>query len=116
MYVKDWRFRLEHIIEAINRIQSYTRNLTYEEFSRDHRTIDAVALNFAILGEAARHIPTEIKEKNPSIPWSAMSAMRNITIHDYSRIDVGIVWQTIWDDLPSLPPLLRAILKMESEE
>lgn len=57
MLHRDWRFRIEDILEAISRIQSYTAGLTYEEFCQEQRTIDAVVRNFEIMGEAARHIP-----------------------------------------------------------
>jgi len=116
MSVKKWRFRVEHILESIERIWSYTEGLTYEEFSQDSRTIDAVIRNLALLGEAARHIPFEIQEKYRDTPWSAMKAMRNVLIHEYERIDQKIVWRTIWDDLPLLPPLLKNILDKEKDE
>jgi len=109
MPVREWKFRLEHMLEAIGRIQSYVEGMTYENFTQDSRTIDAVVRNFAILGEAVRHIPQHIQEKHPDVPWSAMAAMRNILIHDYERIDPEIIWRTILDDLPLLPGPLKAI-------
>lgn len=63
MLHKKWRFRIDDMIEAIERIVTYTKNLSLIEFSKDQKTIDATIRCFEILGEAARHIPTKIQGK-----------------------------------------------------
>lgn len=61
------RLYLEDIKDAIRKIESYTHNLSFDEFKKDTLTIDAVVRNLTIIGEAARNIPEEIKSKNPDI-------------------------------------------------
>lgn len=70
MYVQD-------MLLSISRIEEYTGELTFEEFSEDYRTIDAVIRNFEILGEASRNIPDAIKSAHPDIPWTEMYLLRN---------------------------------------
>ena len=64
---RNWRMRVEDILACIQKIKSYTRGLTYEQFSIDDKTVDAVIRNFEIIGEAAGNIPLEVQEKYPEL-------------------------------------------------
>ncbi len=65
MSPRDWKIRISDILECIQRITTYTQDMTQSEFQADQKTIDAVLRNLEIIGEAARLIP----EKSPnSIP------------------------------------------------
>ena len=88
------------IIEAGNKIISYTADLSFDDFVGDDKTIDAVIRNFEIIGEAANNIPNEIQEKYPDIPWSKMYRLRNIAIHHYHGIDYEMIWEISHNHLP----------------
>ena len=75
--------------------------------------MEAVTYNFAIIGEASRHVPVDITEQYPNIPWLDMRDMRNLVIHEYSAVNKHILWDTIIEDLPPLIPLLQDILDRE---
>ena len=81
--------------------------MSFETFNSDQKTVDAVLRNLEIIGEAARFIPSEIKEKRPDISWLAISGLRNVIVHEYFGISVQIIWQTIQEDLPSLKEKLK---------
>ncbi len=112
---RDWNLRIEDMIEAIERIQTYTQGMSYEEFSADTKTVDAVVRNFEVLGEAARHIPLEIQKSHPILPWSKIRGMRNLLTHEYFGISDLILWTTAVVDLKPLLPLLKAILATSSQ-
>ncbi|GAV22218.1 DUF86 domain-containing protein [Carboxydothermus pertinax] len=76
--------------------------MTYTEFIKDNKTIDAVVRNLEIIGEAANKIPNEITKHFPEIPWNAMRGIRNILIHEYFGINLEIIWETIQRDIPDL--------------
>ena len=116
MSFRLWRFRLQDILEAIARIQSYTQGMDVERLKADRKTLDAVERNFIIIGEAASHIPDEIAGRFTSVPWREMQDMRNIVVHAYWGVDIRRVWDTIQQDLPPLIPLLKAILDSESDD
>jgi uncharacterized protein with HEPN domain len=98
---RDWRLRIEDILEAAARIESYITGLTFEQFLTDRKTTDAVVRNLEVIGEAARHLVT-IQEDLPSdIPWADIAGMRNALIHAYFGVDLGIVWQTAIADVPA---------------
>jgi uncharacterized protein with HEPN domain len=103
-------------LEAIARIQSYTRGLTFDQFQLDRKTIDAVERNFILIGEAARHVPAEVTGRYPSVPWRNMRNMRNVVVHGYWGVDLERVWDAIQQDLPPLLPLLRQVLEQEKQD
>ena len=68
---------LDDIIDAIKRIEEYTEGLTYTQFAKDRKTVDAVIRNFEIIGEATKHIPERVRNKYPQVPWQDMAGMRD---------------------------------------
>jgi uncharacterized protein with HEPN domain len=96
--------------EAIERIQSYTSGMAREELESDQRTLDAVVWNLTVLGEAARQVPDDVTDANPEIPWPQIRGTRNRIVHGYDRIDFGIVWEVIQQELAPLIPILDRIL------
>jgi uncharacterized protein with HEPN domain len=70
---RDSRLYLDDIFDAIEKIENYIEGLSFEEFSTDNKTSDAIVRNFEIIGEATKRIPLETKEKYPQIPWKMMA-------------------------------------------
>jgi len=87
--------------------------MTFEGFASDVKTVHAAAYEIGIIGEAARHIPDEVRKRYSHVPWEKMQAIRNVVVHEYFRIDVGILWQTLTENLSPLVPVLEEILKRE---
>lgn len=108
---RDWKLRIEDILDAIERIQRYTAGFDLEGFTADQMTIDAVVRNIEIIGEAARYIPVEVERRHQGIPWATMRGIRNRLIHGYAEVDVDIIWRTCRDNLPPVVPLLRQVLQ-----
>lgn len=111
MSFKDWRVRIEDILEAISRINRYTAGLSMAQFVADDRTVDAVVRNLEIVGEAARRLPPHVVERHRDVPWSRMAEMRNILVHEYHSVDAGIIWNSVRNDLPPLIAPLKDMLK-----
>ena len=93
---------LEDILTSCERILEYTKNGSFQEFSSDIKTVDAVIRNFEIVGEASNLIPESIKEKYPEIDWHRIRGFRNRIVHDYFGVDLQIVWKIISDQIPNL--------------
>jgi uncharacterized protein with HEPN domain len=71
------------ILDSCSKILQYTDGVSFEEFLKDSKTIDAVTRNFEIIGEAANRLPEEFKENHPSIDWHRIRGFRNRIVHDY---------------------------------
>ena len=110
MSLRNWKFRLEDIIEALDRIFQYVQDLNYDSWLKDQKTIDAVVRNLEIIGEAAANLPQEIQDQFTDIPWYQMKGMRNILIHEYFGLDNEVLWKTVHNDLPLLKIKLQKIL------
>ena len=107
---RDWKLRIQDILESIAAVESYVVGMSFEEFVSDQRTIDAVVRRFSIIGEASNHVPEEICLANPHIPWVDMRAMRNFVVHEYFGVSEETLWDTIHDDLPGIVKPLQRLL------
>jgi uncharacterized protein with HEPN domain len=100
---------IEDMLESATKILDYTQNLSFEEFTQDSKTIDAVIRNFEIIGEAANRLPEDFKNKYPDIDWYRIRGFRNRIVHDYFGIDYGIVWEIRESFLPTLITTLKSL-------
>lgn len=116
MSYKDWRVRVDDMLEAIGKCSSYVEDMDMAAFVNDSRTIDAVARNLEIIGEAANRMPQDIRAENPLIPWERIGEMRHVLIHEYHSVDADILYRTVVDELPPLVPMLEAVLERGGHE
>ena len=79
--------RLNHMLEAIDRIFRFSEGLDYEGFSKNEMAQFAIIKNFEIIGEAAYHLSRELRESNVAIEWRKIIAFRHILVHDYYKIN-----------------------------
>ncbi len=107
---RDFKLRIEDILEAIEKALRYTKDMSFDNFAADEKTIDAVVRNVTVIGEAARHVPDEITSKHGEIPWAEMRDIRNVVVHEYFGVSTKILWETILNDLP---PLAEALKKLK---
>ncbi len=103
---RNWRLSLEDIVKSINAIQQCSKNITFEDFTKNQTILKAILYDFVVIGEATRNIPNEIQSRYSLIPWRLMGGMRNVVTHEYFQVDLSRVWETIQNDLPSLIPQL----------
>lgn len=101
---------IEDIIESGNKILEYTDNLSFDDFTKDSKTIDAVIRNFEIIGEAANRLTDDFKENHSEIDWHRIRGFRNRIVHDYFGIDYAIVWEIKNSFLPTLLLKLKQLI------
>jgi uncharacterized protein with HEPN domain len=98
------------ILDAIQKAAVFINGMSEPRFRGDEKTQYAVIRAIEIIGEASKRIPDDIRRRYPSIPWREMTGMRDKLIHNYSTVNLDVVWKTVVDDLPALEPLIRAAL------
>ena len=92
------------------RVLAYSQGVEREAFAADDMRYDATLRNLELLGEAATHVPDELRARAPGIPWRQVIATRNRLIHAYLGIDLDTVWSIVRDDVPALHRALIALL------
>jgi len=99
---RDDRVYLEHIRDAIDRIEQYTRGLDEPGFKGNLLIQDGVIRQLGIIGEAVKRLSDSYRAGHPGVPWQDIAGMRDKLIHDYFGIDIMTVWMTVQQDLPPL--------------
>lgn len=110
---KDPEVFLAHILESIQLIEEYSKNVTKAKFLNDRSTQDAIMRRLEIIGEAVKNLPAAYRAKHPSIPWKKISGMRDILIHEYFAVDLSLTWKVVKSELPIIKKKLSKILSSE---
>lgn len=106
---------LQDILLSICRIEEYISEQNLDSFKKDYKTVDAVIRNFEVIGEAAKNVPKEIKEKYSNIPWDEMYLLRNKVSHEYFGIDYDIIWDVAKNYLPENKTQIEGIIESEKQ-
>jgi uncharacterized protein with HEPN domain len=100
--------RLEDMRSALADIRALTGD-DRDAFLRDRTAQQAVAFNLAVLGEAARALSDDLRERHPEVPWREVIGQRHVVIHEYHRLDLDAIWNTASEDVPRLENQLERI-------
>lgn len=103
---------LGHILQAVERIDTYTGDMDEVGFLQNQMVQDAVIRNIEIIGEAARNIEKhhpEFASLHPDVPWEDVYLMRNRVSHGYFSVDLEVVWRTVQRDIPELAQQIRLL-------
>ena len=84
---RDWTLFLKDIQTHSKRIHTYTKDLSMQEFFKDRKTYDAVLRNIQIIGEAIKHLPSEVRKESNNVDWKKAAGMRDIVVHEYFGIN-----------------------------
>ena len=110
---RNYFMYLEDINTSMDRIAEYIDGLSFDEFKKDYKTVDAVIRNFEVIGEAAKNLPLEIRSKYEEVPWDEMYLLRNKVSHEYFGIDYEIIWDVATNYLPENKSQIEIILQRE---
>ncbi|MFH1209753.1 MAG: DUF86 domain-containing protein [archaeon] len=109
--MKDYKIFIEHILDSINKIETFSKGLTKEKFDKDELRQSAIIRQLEIIGEATKNLSVDFTNKYPYIEWSSFARTRDKIIHHYFGIDLDIVWEIIKKDLPKLKENIKKILE-----
>ncbi len=111
MSKRDTTLLLDDMLQAALKIKKYTKDLDFNAFLKDDKTIDAVVRNFEVIGEVANRIESDFKENHPEIEWKRIRGFRNRIVHEYFGIDYEIVWAIIESYLDELIDWLNTLIE-----
>ena len=106
--MKDERVYINQMLEGVSKIEAFVSGLTQDEFEKDTKTQSAVILQLMFIGEISKKIGDETK-RSIDLPWKDIAGFGDMAIHNYFEVDLGIVWNTMQTDLPTLKKELLAL-------
>ena len=112
---RDWRMYLDDMISFAEKVLAYTEGVDRLRFEESGLTYDATVRNLELIGEAATHIPTSVRDFASDVQWREIISMRNRLIHGYLGIDNDTLWSVIQEDVPQLLGVLRKLKKAADE-
>ena len=112
MSEREWRFYVGDMIGFCEKVLAFTQGLQQAQFVAEAMRFDATVRNLELIGEAASHIPQDVRNAHPAIPWRMLMATRNQLIHGYLGLDNDILWSIVQTDVPVL---LRQLHTLDSE-
>jgi uncharacterized protein with HEPN domain len=110
------RLYIQDVIDNIDKIFTFTHGLSKEAFLSNEMATYAVTRAFEIIGEASNNIDKDTQRQNPHIMWRNIVSFRNFIIHEYSGLDLTIVWKTIHEDLPETRIQFEALYNTELQK
>lgn len=108
---------LEDILLSISDLEEFTKDLSFEQFISDRKTVLASRSALQVIGEASNKIPVNVRKEHTHIPWKYMIGLRNRIVHEYFGLRLKVIWEIIHKELPGLKPQIsQMIMKLKEDQ
>lgn len=106
---RQYELYLKDILEAIEKIERYTGDISRSEFGETEIILDAVMRNFQVIGDAVNELSEDFKAEHNQIEWRDVQDFRNVVVHKYWQVDKDIAWEIIQEKIPELKEKIMKI-------
>jgi uncharacterized protein with HEPN domain len=98
------------IYQSVEKIEEFTRGISFDQLLADERTKDAILRNLQVIGEASKNLPETLIADHPEVDWSGLAGVRDIVTHRYFRVDWHLLWTSVHEELPVLKIQIRDLM------
>jgi uncharacterized protein with HEPN domain len=113
---RDYRLYLDDILESSPRILEYSEHLHFKDFVGNKMAYDAILRNLEIIGEAAKNVPSPVRERYPKVEWRRIAGLRDVMAHTYYALDDETLWNIVQAQIPELREQVNEIIENEGNE
>ncbi len=114
--MKQLKPYLSHILEEAEYLLHDSAGLSYSEFENNETLKRSFVRALEVIGEAAKSIPGDFREKYPGIPWKDMAGLRDVLIHHYFGINYMLVWDVVKNKVPKLKDNVQTVISELEED
>ena len=108
---RDLNIYLKDALNAIEIIEGYTKKVDFKAFSKSSLIQDAVIRRFIVIGEAFSRYKHRLPEDDKNFPYVHAISMKNFLVHEYEKVELQVVWDTVKIDLPDLKKKVKKLIK-----
>lgn len=101
---------LSDILDSVQKARRFLKGVKFDAFAANDEKVFAVMQALEIIGEAVKNLPKSIRQRYPEVRWRDVAGMRDKLIHQYFRVNVRLLWETVRKDLPSLQMTVERML------
>ncbi|WP_319508789.1 DUF86 domain-containing protein [uncultured Methanolobus sp.] len=102
---------MQDIYNAMEAAEDFVSDCSFDEFIEDTKTHYAVIRALEIIGEAAKNVPDDIRQKYPAVPWKDLAGIRDKLIHAYFGVNLEVVWLSVKEGIPEAKPVIKDLLR-----
>ncbi len=110
---RSLRLYFSDILSSCHKVLHYTKSMNYDQFFEDELRLDAVLRNLEIIGEAIKQVPTETRNRYPTVEWRKIAALRDVLAHAYFNLENETIWDIVQNKVPLLQEQIEVIFQQE---
>jgi uncharacterized protein with HEPN domain len=109
MIKKDDLVFIEHILDSAGAIEDFSKGIDISELTSNRLKQSAIVREIEVIGEAAKNVSKEIKDKYKEVPWKEIVGTRDKIIHHYFGVDLDIIFEIVKKEIPVLKKQIQKI-------